>query len=240
MTKKSKDLNDITEDEFPSFEEISNPESVFFDPRWFESELMPDNHEWAEVIGDFLFMRDTVRRYEYTGKNRELSAENRAYLKKFKELIPEIEHFIRYGMDGLEFAQLWAEFKKIYYSMSFIKREEKNRAKRGQYDRGAEARKAWYALVYLQERAKGKTGATIKREIAKFAEHVKAGKIPPPRLWKEMGFDKILHKDSRPGGLRLNVTLDEEMNVKKDIPYYAHVIAPTLSLPPIDIKIPAQ
>lgn len=240
MTGKTKDLITSTEVTSVTFEEISNPDSPFFDKQWFESELLPEGHEWFEIIGDFLFMQATIRRNKYSGKNPQLTAQNDKHLSKFEELIPDIEHFIRYNMDGLEFAGLWSELKQAYHSLGFVKREEKSRAKRGEFDRGTQSRKAWYAAVYVLERAKGKNGPRIKAEIAKFAELIKAGKIAEPRLWNEMQFDKILHTKSTLGGPRLNVTLDEEMNVKEDIPYYATQISPQLDLPSFDINIPAE
>lgn len=93
----------------PSFEEISDPSSPFYDERWFESELLPRDHEWYEIIGDFLFMCAMTKRYEYTGKNQSLADKQKQHLNKFKKLVPEIEDLIRGGCESLEFAQKWAE-----------------------------------------------------------------------------------------------------------------------------------
>ena len=159
----------------PSFEEISDPGSLFYDERWFESELLPQDHEWYEIIGDFLSMCAMIRRYEYTGKDQNLADEQKRYLGKFTELVPEVEGLIRGGYESLEFAQQWAELQKSYNACGVIKREQSNRKKRGQFDRGTEQRRAWYARVYMIEKAKGKTGANIKSDIAKYAEQIRNG-----------------------------------------------------------------
>lgn len=224
----------------PSFEQISNRDSPFYDERWFESELLPSDHEWFEIIGDFLLMCATIRRYEYTGKNPKLADQQRHHFDKFKELIPEIEDLIRGGYDSIEFAQKWAELQKAYNASGAVKREQSKREDRGRFDRGTEQRRAWYASVYLLERAKGKTGSVIKRDIAKFAELIKAGIVQAPPLWRKLKFDKILHEKSSLTGPQLNNDLRKDMNSKKDIPYYAEHVAPTFELPPFEIKLPAS
>ncbi len=219
-----------------NFKEISCSDSPFYDERWFESELLPQDHEWFEIIGDFLAMCASIRRYEYTGKNEQLADQQNHNLNKFKELVPEIEDLIRGEYESLEFAQKWAELKTAYVSCGAVKKEQKNRQNRGKFDRGTEQRRAWYAYVYLIEKSKGNTGPIIKRDIAKYAELIKAGTVQAPALWNELNFDKILHETSSFNSPVLNNDLHKEMNSKKDIPYYAEHIAPKHKLPPFEIK----
>jgi hypothetical protein len=181
----------------PSFEEISNRDSPYYDENWFESELLPEDHEWFSIIGDFLLMRAMIRRYEYAGKNQALAVQQRRNLYRFNNLIPEIEDLIRGEYECLEFVEKWADFKKTYDACRVVKKTEAERAKQGRFNRGVEQRRAWFATVYLQEKNKGKNGAIIKRDIAKFAELIKKGDIEPPHLWNELKFDKILSKDSK-------------------------------------------
>lgn len=220
----------------PDFEEISDPNSSYYDPNWFESERLPDDHEWYEIIGDFLFMRAMIGKHEYTGKNDKLAEKQKINFKHFNTLIPEIEGLIRDGVQGLEFSEKWAKFCSAYDATDFIKREEETRKSRGKHDRGTMQRRAWFATVYLKEKTKRKTGAVIKRDIAKFAELIKAKKIESPTLWNELHFEKILSGDSKLESPLLNYNLQNEMNIKEDIPHYAEQIAPRFLLPPFEIK----
>ncbi len=220
----------------PNFKEISCPDSRYYDERWFESELLPQDHEWFEIIGDFLLMGATIRRYEYTGKNEQLSDQQTRHLNKFKELVPEIEDLIRGEYESLEFAQKWAELKTAYVSCGAVKKEQKNRQKPGQFDRYTEQRRAWYARVFMLEHEKGNHSKGIKYDIAKYAELIKTGKIQAPPLWVELKFEKILHEKSTINNPKLNQDLSRDMTIKRYIPDYSARVAPKFKLPPFEIK----
>tara|TARA_R110002124_G_scaffold149220_1_gene315067 strand:+ start:216202 stop:216915 length:714 start_codon:yes stop_codon:yes gene_type:complete len=222
----------------PSFDEISDVDSDYYDECWYESESLPYDHDWYEIIGAFLLMRVMIAKYEYTGKNSELQKRGNSHLKKFKRLLPDVEEHIRYSIMTPEFTILWAEFCKAYTSLGLIKREENSRKERGEYDRGTEQRRVWFACVYMKEKAKGKHRKVIQYEIAKFAELIKAGEIPTPLLWSELKFEKILHKKSSLAEPKLNNDLRKEMSVRKDIPFYADKACSDYKLPPFDIKVP--
>lgn len=119
----------------PTFEQISDPDSPFYDERWFESDLLPENHEWAETIGDFLFMCAMIKKHVYTGKNKNLAKEQQDNIERFQALVPEIEDIIKGGYDSLEFAKKWAILLRAYDASGAIEREQKIREDHGRYDR---------------------------------------------------------------------------------------------------------
>lgn len=220
----------------PTFKEISDPKNLYYDPNWFESDLLPFDHEWSEIIGKFLYMRALITRYEYFGQSKNFKHSQITRINKFKEMLPEIENFIREGFLYGDFVLKWGDFCSAYAESGVARKTQAERENLGKFDRGVEQRRAWYASVYLQEKEKSKKGAVIKRDIAKYAELIKAGKIIPPPYWKELKFEKILHQDSTLSGPVLCNDLRKDMNVKKLVPYYAEIVAPKYKLPPFEIK----
>lgn len=222
----------------PTFEEISDPDSPYYDERWFESELLPWDHEWYEIIGDFLLMCSCVQRYEYTGKNKKLAAQYIHNADKFRELVPEIEELIRGGYESVEFAMKWTALKQAYQASGAIKKEQEVREGRGKYERYREERRAWYARVYTLEKAKGKHTKTIQDDVALYVSLIKDGVIAAPPRWNELKFDKILNSECQPDKPRLNKDLGRDFSIKKDIPRYSVEEAPKYDLPPFELNFP--
>ncbi len=226
------------EDTKENYEEITDPKHPLYDPNWFEIDCIPEDDPWFFIIGDFLYMRTMVAKYEYTGKNKKLKSTSSKHLNSFKKVLPDIEDLIRYKIDNLEFAEKWGEFCKAFTGLNIIKAEQKDRQIRGKYDRGTDKRKAWFSRVFLAERAKGHKGADVKRAIAKLAEQIKEKEIPAPALWNENNFDLLLHNDSNIGSPGLALTFHRKLTEKSDMPYYAIVVAPIHDLPPTNLKLP--
>jgi len=219
-----------------NFEQISDPKSPFFDAYWFESDILPEEHPWFSLIGDFLYMKVMVAQHEYTGNNFRFRYRSGTRLKRFHELTPVIEEFIRNKQESLSLAEAWSDYCRSFDALRIIKNEQLTREKRGQYDRGSERRRAWFSCVFLNEKIKGRKGPDIKRDIATLAEKIKSGEIATPEHWKEGVFEKLLHEDSNTGSPGLALTYQRKMREKVEIPYYANEVAPKFEMPSTDLK----
>jgi len=176
------------EDEWePDWEEIVNPQSLWFDPYWYEREDMPEDDPWYELCGDFLLGEVYIQNYarsnrfelpkSYTYSAMKFLSNLKFYAKpgtkrrihlaltELTNIHFQIKDNFTYRRMDEDFTKLWGQYQKeigfIQGVKGFLKTSE-TAGEAGKAATSVDSLRIWYArwVLYYMEKD------NVKRPIA--------------------------------------------------------------------------